>query len=164
MELVNPGIGLIFWMTVAFGLLLFILGKFVWPPIMRALHERESAIENSLHEAEAARREMETLKFSNEQLLKEAKEERDALMRDAKKVKEKMIEDARVKAAEESERIIESAKERIEHEKMAAIADLKNAVADLSIEIAQKLIQKELSDPAKSRELIEKSIDEIKLN
>ncbi len=164
MELVNPGIGLIFWMTVAFGLLLFILGKFVWPPIMRALHERESAIENSLHEAEAARREMETLKFSNEQLLKEAKEERDALMRDAKKVREKMIEDARVKAAEESERIIESAKERIEHEKMAAIADLKNAVADLSIEIAQKLIQKELSDPAKSRELIEKSIDEIKLN
>ena len=164
MELVNPGIGLIFWMTVAFGLLLFILGKFVWPPIMRALHERESAIENSLHEAEAARREMETLKFSNEQLLKEAKEERDALMRDAKKVKEKMIEDARVKAAEESERLIESAKERIEHEKMAAIADLKNAVADLSIEIAQKLIQKELSDPAKSRELIEKSIDEIKLN
>ncbi len=164
MELVSPGIGLIFWMIVAFGLLLFILGKFVWPPILRALHERESAIENSLHQAEAARRDMESLKFSNEQLLKEAKEERDALMRDARKVREKMIEDARVKASEESDRLIESAREKIQHEKMAAIVELKNVVANLSVEIAQKLIQKELSDPAESRDLIDKSINEIKLN
>lgn len=164
MELVNPGIGLIFWMIVAFGLLLFILGKFVWPPILRALHERESAIENSLHQAEAARREMECLKFSNEQLLKEAKEERDALMRDARKVREKMIEDARVKATEESNRLVESAREKIQNEKKAAIVELKNVVANLSIEIAQKLIRKELSDPAESRDLIDKSIDEIKLN
>lgn len=164
MELVSPGIGLIFWMIVAFGLLLFILGKFVWPPILRALHERESAIENSLHQAEAARRDMESLKFSNEQLLKEAKEERDALMRDARKVREKMIEDARVKASEESDRLIESAREKIQHEKMAAIVELKNVVANLSVEIAQKLIQKELSNPAESRDLIDKSINEIKLN
>lgn len=164
MELVSPGIGLIFWMTIAFGLLLLILGKFVWPPIMRALHDRESAIEMSLHQAEAARREMETLQFSNEKLLKEAKEERDALMRDARKVREKLIDDAREKAALEAERIIESARERIEHEKMAAITDLKNQVANLSVEIAEKLIAQELSDPVKNKQFVEKSLGEIKLS
>lgn len=164
MELVSPGIGLIFWMTLAFLILLFILGKFVWPPIMRALHDRELAIEQSLHQAEAARREMETLQFTNEKLLREAKEERDALLRDARKVREKLIDDAREKAALEAERILESARERIEHEKMAAITDLKNQVANLSVEIAEKLIAQELSDPAKNRKFVEKSLDEIKLN
>lgn len=164
MELVSPGIGLIFWMTLAFLILLFILGKFVWPPIMRALHDRELAIEQSLHQAEAARREMETLQFTNEKLLREAKEERDALLRDARKVREKLIDDAREKAALEAERILESARERIEHEKMAAITDLKNQVANLSVEIAEKLIAQELSDPAKNRKFVEKSLNEIKLN
>lgn len=151
-------------MTLAFLILLFILGKFVWPPIMRALHDRELAIEQSLHQAEAARREMETLQFTNEKLLREAKEERDALLRDARKVREKLIDDAREKAALEAERILESARERIEHEKMAAITDLKNQVANLSVEIAEKLIAQELSDPAKNRKFVEKSLDEIKLN
>lgn len=164
MELISPGIGLIFWMTLAFLLLLLILGKFVWPPIMRALHERETAIEQSLHQAEAARREMEALHFSNEKLLREAKEERDALLRDARKVREKLIEDARDKAAVEAERILESARERIHHEKMAAITDLKNQVANLSVEIAEKLIAQELSDPAKNKQIVEKSLGEINLN
>lgn len=164
MELISPGIGLIFWMTLAFLLLLFILGKFVWPPIMRALHERETAIEQSLHQAEAARREMEALQFTNEKLLKEAKEERDALMRDARKVREKLIDDAREKAALEAERILDSARERIQHEKMAAITDLKNQVANLSLEIAEKLIAQELSDPVKNKQIVEKSLGEINLN
>lgn len=164
MELVSPGIGLIFWMTVAFGLLLWILGKFVWPPVMRALNEREVAIEQSLLQAEVARKEMENLQFTNEKLLKEAKEERDALMRDARKVREKLIEEARDKATIEAERIMESARERIQNEKMAAITDLKNQVANLSVEIAEKLIEKELSDPAKNRAFVEKSLSTIKFN
>lgn len=164
MELVSPGIGLIFWMTIAFGLLLLILGKFVWPPVMRALNEREAAIEQSLHQAETARKEMENLQFTNEKLLREAKEERDALMRDARKVREKLIDDARDKAAIEAERILEAARERIEHEKMAAITDLKNQVANLSVEIAEKLISQELSDPAKNKEFVKKSLSEIKFN
>ncbi|HLN53176.1 MAG TPA: F0F1 ATP synthase subunit B [Lentimicrobium sp.] len=164
MELVNPGIGLIFWMTLAFALLLLILGKFVWPPVMRALKDREVAIEQSLHQAEAARREMENLQFTNEKLLKEAKEERDALLRDARKVREKLIDDARDRAAQEAERILESARERIQHEKMAAITDLKNQVANLSVEIAEKLISQELSDPAKNKKFVEKSLDNINLN
>jgi len=163
MELVSPGIGLIFWMTIAFGLLLFILGKFVWPPVMRALNEREQAIEQALHEADKARQEMKELLFSNEQLLREAKDERDALMRDARKVRETIIEDARVKANEEANRILENATERIHFEKMAAMTDLKNQIANLSIEIAEKVLGQELSDPAKDKAIVHKSISEIKL-
>lgn len=164
MELVSPGIGLIFWMTIAFGLLLFILGKFVWPPVMRALNEREESIEQSLHQAEKARKEMELLQFSNEKLFAEAKDERDALLRDARKIREKLIDDAREKANQEAERIIDSARERINFEKMAAITELKNQVANLSIEIAEKLIVQELSDPVKNKQFVEKSLKEINLN
>lgn len=164
MELVSPGIGLIFWMTLAFGILLFILGKFVWPPIMRALHDREHAIEQALHEADKARKEMEELKFSNEQLLREAKEERDAMLRDARKVRENIIETARVKANEEANRIIESATERIHFEKMAAMTELKNQIANLSIEIAEKVLGQELSNPEKDKAIVQKSIGDITLN
>lgn len=164
MELVSPGIGLIFWMTVAFSLLLFILGKFVWPPVMRALHEREEAIENALHEADKARKEMEDLRFSNEQLLREARDERDGILRDARKVRETIIEDAKAKASEEANRIIESATERIQFEKMAAITELKNQIASLSIEIAEKVLGQELSDPEKDKALVEKSINDISFN
>ncbi len=164
MELVSPGIGLIFWMTLAFGLLLFILGKFVWPPVMRALNDREQAIEQALHEANKTRKEMEELRFSNEQLLREAKDERDALLRDARKVRETIIEGARVKANEEANRIIENATERIQFEKMAAITDLKNQIANLSIEIAEKVLGQELSNPEKDKAIVQKSISGITLN
>lgn len=164
MELVSPGIGLIFWMTLAFGLLLFIMGKFVWPPVMRALYEREEAIELALHEADKARKEMQELRFSNEQMLREAKDERDALMRDARKVRETLIETAKLKANEEANRIIESAKERIQFEKMAAMTDLKNQIANLSIEIAEKVLGQELSDPAKDKAIVQQSINDITLN
>ncbi|KAF0198184.1 MAG: F-type H+-transporting ATPase subunit b [Bacteroidetes bacterium] len=164
MELVSPGIGLIFWMTLAFGLLLFILGKFVWPPIMRALSEREQAIELALHEADKARKEMEDLRFSNEQLLREAKEERDGILRDARKVRESIIEESKVKATEEANRILENATERIHFEKMAAITDLKNQIANLSIEIAEKILRQELSDPEKDKAIVRKSISDITLN
>jgi F-type H+-transporting ATPase subunit b len=164
MELVSPGIGLIFWMTLAFSLLLFILGKFVWPPVMRALNEREQAIEQALHEADKARREMEELRFSNEQLLREAKDERDALLRDARKVRESIIEIARVKANEEANRIIENATARIHFEKMAAMTELKNQIANLSIEIAEKVLGQELSSPETDKDIVQKSIGGITLN
>ena len=114
MELVQPGIGLIIWMTIAFSLLLWILAKFAWKPIMKGLKEREQTIEEALNTANKAREEMKELKFTNEQLLKEAKEERDLILRDARKVKESIIESARVKANEEGNRIIENAREAIE--------------------------------------------------
>ncbi|GAB1404524.1 F0F1 ATP synthase subunit B [Lentimicrobium sp.] len=164
MELINPGIGLIFWMTLAFGILLFILGKFVWPPVLRSLKEREESIELSLHQAEKAREEMKTMLFNNEKLRLGAEHERDLLIQEARELRDKLIEEARVKANEEANRLIENARERIHFDKMAAITDLKNQIATLSIDIAEKLLQSELSEPARQKEFIQKSLDQINLN
>jgi F-type H+-transporting ATPase subunit b len=164
MELVTPGIGLLFWMTLSFGLLLFVLGKYAWKPIMKAIHEREDSIETALNSAEKAREDMLALKSDNEQLLKQAKEERDAMLRDARKLKEGILEEARSKANEEGLRIIENARESIQFEKMAALTELKNQIAVLSIEIAEKVIEQELSDKAKQQQFTEKLIDKIKLS
>jgi len=164
MELIQPGLGLIFWMTLSFALVLFVLGKYAWRPIMKMLREREDAIDGALNEANKAREEMKQLKVDNEKLLKEAKEERDAILAEARKIKEKMIEEARLKAGQEAQRVIDSAKERIENEKMAAIIDLKNQIAQLSIEIAEKVIKTELAEDKKHEELIQRLIKEIKIN
>ena len=164
MELVQPGLGLVFWMTLSFGTLIWILGKFAWKPIMKGLKEREQTIEDALNEANQAREEMKKLHFSNEQLLKEAKEERDNILRDARKVKESIVEEARERANTEAGRIVENARESIQYEKLAAIHDVKNQLARLTIEIAEKLIKKELSDKTEQTKLIEKLLDEVKLN
>lgn len=164
MELVSPGIGLIFWMTLAFGVVLWVLGKYAWKPIMKSLHEREESIDKALHEADLARQEMKELKFSNEQLLAEAKEERDEILKKAREIKEKLIEDAKLKANEEANRIVENARETIQNEKMAAMVDLKNQIAKLSIDIAEKLLAHELSEPKKQKEYVDKLIKEARLN
>ena len=164
MELVNPGIGLIFWMTLAFGIVLWILAKYAWKPILKSLKDREDSIDQALHEADKARQEMKALKFSNEELLVEAKEERDKLFKQAREIKEKLIEDARLKANEESNRIIESARETIENEKMAAMVDLKNQIAKLSIDIAEKVIGRELDDTVKQKDYVDQLIKKAQLN
>jgi F-type H+-transporting ATPase subunit b len=164
MELVTPGIGLLFWMTLSFGLLLFVLGKFAWKPIMKAIHEREESIETALNSAEKAREDMMALKSDNELLLKQAKEERDAMLREARKLKEGILEEARSKANEEGRRIIDAARESIQFEKMAALTELKNQVAVLSIEIAEKVLEQELADKGKQQQFTEKLIDKIKLS
>lgn len=164
MELIQPGIGLIFWMTISFGLVVFLLGKYAWKPILKSLKEREDSIDQALHAADKAREEMKLLQMDNEKLLREAKNERDAILNEARKIREKMIEDARTKANEEAQRIVENAKERIENEKMAAITELKNQIALLSIEIAEKLIREELAKDKKQEALIQKMLDDIKSN
>jgi len=164
MEIVTPGLGLIFWMTISFGIVIWILGKFAWKPIMKALKEREESIDEALHAADKAREEMKTLQFSNEQLLKEAKEERDIILREARKVKDNIIEEAKQKATEESNRIIETAKENIHFEKMAAITDLKNQIAELSIDIAEKIMKTELNRDDNQKVLIEKWMKDINFN
>ena len=164
MELVNPGIGLIFWMTLAFGVVLWILAKFAWKPILKSLKEREDTIDKALHEADLARKQMKELKFSNEQMMAEAKEERDDLLRQAREVKQKLIEDARIKANEEANRIIASARENIENQKMAAMIDLKNQIARLSIDIAEKIIERELGDKDKQKEYVDQLIRKTSLN
>lgn len=164
MELVSPGIGLIFWMTLSFGIVLFILGKFAWKPILKSLHEREDSIDEALNTANKAREDMKQLKFDNEALLKEAKGERDAILHDAREIKDTIIEESKIKANEEANRIVEAAKEAIQHEKLAAITDLKNQVATLSIEIAEKILKEELSEDKRQEEYVQKLIDEVEIN
>jgi F-type H+-transporting ATPase subunit b len=164
MQLVTPGIGLLFWMLVSFSLVLFVLGKYAWKPIMKGIHQREDTIEKALEAANEAKKEMLKLKAGNEQLLRDAKDERDALMRDARKLKEAILDEAREKAHEEADRIIENARENIQFEKMAAINELKNQIASISIEIAEKLIGKELENKEQQQQLTEKLLSEVKIN
>jgi len=160
MELVNPGIGLIFWMLVSFSILMFITFKFIWPAILGGLKEREEDISNSLEEAKKAREEMKSLQANNEALIAEAKEKRDEILKEAKELKNDMLTAAKSQAQIEGQRLIEEAKKQIEQEKMAAITELKNEVADLSINIAEKLIRSELSAKSKDKKLMDKLIKE----
>jgi len=164
MQLVTPGIGLIFWMLVSFSLVMFVLGKYAWAPIMKGIHQREDSIEKALEAANEAKKEMLQLQAGNEQLLRDAKDERDALMRDARKLKDAILEEARNKAVEEAARIVESARENIQIEKMAAMNELKNQIASISIEIAEKLIMKELEDKQQQQQLMEKLLKDVKIN
>jgi F-type H+-transporting ATPase subunit b len=164
MDLITPELGLIFWTGVSFLILLFILGKFAWKPILGAVNDREDSIKNALEEADKARREMQDLKSDNEKILKEARAERDAMLKDAREIKDSMISEAKEEAREQASKLIEQAKASIENEKLAAITDLKNQVADLSINIAEKVVKKELSTKDKQFELVEDMLGDIKLN
>ncbi|MEI6061358.1 MAG: F0F1 ATP synthase subunit B [Bacteroidota bacterium] len=164
MQLVTPGIGLIFWMLISFSLVMFVLGKYAWSPIMKGIHQREDTIERALEAANEAKKEMLQLKAGNEQLLREAKDERDALMRDARKMKDAILEEARVRASAESAKIVENARENIQIEKMAAINELKNQIASISIEIAEKLLGKELENKQQQQQLTEKLLKDVKIN
>ena len=158
MELVNPGLGLIFWMTLSFGIVLFLLSKFVWPLILGGLKEREEEISNALESARQAREEIQNLQANNEELLKEARDEREEMIREARKLKDDLLASAKGQAEEEAKQIVENAKAVIEQEKTAALNELKNQVAGLSIEIAEKLLKAELSDDKKQKELMDKLI------
>jgi F-type H+-transporting ATPase subunit b len=164
MGIVTPDFGLIFWMTLAFGILVFILAKFAWKPILSTLHEREKSIEEALNQADKARDEMKALKSDNEELLRLAKEERSEILKDARVIRDNMIEEAKTKANQEYNRIIESAKESINYEKMAAITELKNQIATLSIDIAEKILKEELSNKESQKKHIDKMMDNISFN
>jgi F-type H+-transporting ATPase subunit b len=160
MELVSPGLGLIFWMVVSFSILMFITFKFIWPAILGGLKEREEEIASSLDEAKKAREDMKSLQARNEELIAEAKQQRDIILKEAKELKADMLNAAKKQASDEGKRLIEEAKKQIEQEKMAAITELKNEVADLSILIAEKLIKMELAAKNKSKDLMNKLIKE----
>lgn len=158
MELVSPGLGLIFWMVISFSILLFVTFKFIWPAILGGLKEREEEIANSLEEAKKAREEMKSLQSDNQALIKEAKDQRDDILKEAKALKEDIIKEAKQQATMEGHRLVEESKKRIQQEKMAAITELKNQVADLSISIAEKLIKSELSAKNKQKDVMDQLI------
>ena len=161
--LISPGLGTFVWMLVSFGILAFILIKFGWPIILKSLKSREEAIEQSLGEAAKAREEMKSLVAHNEELLRQAKMERDEMLRNARTASDQIVEEARSKATAEADRIVESARENIEFEKLKAMHELKNQIANLSIEIAEKLIRAELSDKPKADALIQKELELMEL-
>ena len=162
MELVTPAIGLIFWTTVVFTLLVLLLKKFAWKPILSAVDERNQSIKNSLAQAEKARNEMSELTANNEKIIAQAKVDRDVILKEALDMKNEIISEAKDKASKEAEKLVTTAKEQILNEKMKAITELKNHVADLSIEMAEKILSSELSDVAKQKELVKKALKESK--
>ncbi len=164
MELVTPSYGLLFWTGLTFCLLLFVLTKFAWKPILNKVDTRSKAIEDALKEAEKARHEMQQMHAENERILKEARAERDAILKEAKDAGSKMIDDAREKAKSEGAKLLEAAKSAIQSERNAALSEMKAQVATFSVQIAEQLVKESLASESKQQALASKLAEEIKLN
>ncbi|WP_075341500.1 F0F1 ATP synthase subunit B [Tenacibaculum agarivorans] len=156
--------GLFFMQVIILIVLLVLLGKFAWKPILKSLDEREEGIQSALDQAEAAKKEMQNLQADNDRLLKEARAERDAMMKEAREIKDKIIADAKDEAKEEASKMIENAKATIKQEQQAAIAELKKKVADLSIGIAETVVKKELASQDEQLKLVEGMLEDVTLN
>ncbi|MDA9318949.1 F0F1 ATP synthase subunit B [Flavobacteriaceae bacterium] len=156
-------IGLFFWQTIIFILLIFLLKKFAWKPILDAVNEREEGIKNALLSAEKAKEEMASLQSDNEETLKKARSERDSLLKEAREIKQQLIDEAKNEAKNEAKKIISQAQETIQNEKNAAIVDLKNQVASLSIDIAEKVLKEKLSNDQSQMNLVKDLVKEVTL-
>lgn len=163
MELVKPDIGTLFWMLLFFSMILFLLGKFAWKPILNTLKNREKTIEEALQSADRVKEEMAKLKSDNEKILAEARQERDKMMKEARLMKEKIVQDAQELAQTEGKKLIENAKQSIDNEKKSAINEIKTQMAVLSVAIAEKIIREKL-DASKQTELIDNFLKDIKLS
>lgn len=164
MELVTPGIGLVFWMLFTFTIVLILLKKYAWKPVLKMIKEREESIDGALKMADKAKEDMAKLQSDNEKILADARKERDNLLKDAREVKEKIISEAKQQAGVEANKLIDNAKASIHNEKMAALSEIKNQIAFLSVDIAEKILQKELSAGSRQKEYIESLIKDINLN
>ena len=162
--MVTPDFGLIIWQLITFLIVLFILGKFAWKPILGSLKERENTIEEALNAAKKAKEEMLQLQAGNEKLLAEARLERDKILRDAQTAANNMITEAKDKASAEGARMIENAGQAINNEKQAVLTEVKNMAANLSIQIAEKILKRELADEKAQKELVNEFIKEANLN
>jgi F-type H+-transporting ATPase subunit b len=164
MDLITPNLGLLFWQTVLFLLLLFILTKFAWKPIMASLREREDSIESALRMADQAKLEMQQLKAGNEKLMAEARQERDRMMQEATMMANQHRETEKARASAEANQIVQQAREAIQTEKNAALAEVKNTAAQLSVDIAERILRRELADPAAQTQLVDSYLKDVKLN
>ena len=157
-------VGLFFWQTILFLVLVFILKKYAWKPILDSVSEREDTIRESLDSAENAKKELAELQSKNESLIAEAKIERDALLKEARELKDKIVGEAKGEAKEEADKIVQAAHGAIEAQKAGAIAEMKSEMASLSISIAEKIIRKELANDDKQRALANELVADLKLN
>lgn len=164
-KLINDfSFGLFFWQILLFVGLVLLLRKFAWKPILDSVNNREEGIKNALESAEAARKEMQNLQADNERILNEARAERDGMLKEARQLKENIIAEAKTEAQTEADKIVSQAQATIESEKKAAIADLKSQVAGLSVEIAEKVVRRELADKDKQLALVESMLGDVTLN
>lgn len=164
MELLSPSLGLIFWQLVGFLILLFLLGKFAWKPILNALSERETSIKDALALAEKTKLEMAQLKAENEKLLAEARKERDRILKDATAAANQLREEAKAQTAKETSRMIEDARASIQIEKQAALAEVKKQVAELSVQIAERILRERLSGERAQKEYVSKLVGDLNVS
>lgn len=163
MGFVTPDYGTIFWMLIIFGMVLFILKKYAWSIILKALKDREQSISDALNSAENARKEVAGLKASNDQILVEARKEKDVILKEARDIKDKIVAEAKFLANAETQKGIEYARQQINAEKTAAINDIKTQIAELSVMIAEKVIRKQLDNPKDQKILVEDLLEDLKL-
>ena len=162
--MIEPGIGLLFWMTLTFIILLFLLAKFAWKPILNAVNDREVTIIDALNQAKLAKQEMAQLKEDNERILREARAERDVLLKEARDMKDKIVSQAKESAKAEGEKMIEAARQSIQTEKIAAMADIKNQIGTLSVNIAENILREKLNNDGAQNALVENILNKSNLN
>ncbi len=164
MDLLIPEFGLVIFQTIAFLLLMFVLGKFAWKPVLAAIKEREQSIDDALNKAELAKQEMARLTSQNEELMKQARAERDEILKEAKTLKDNIVNEAKTSAQAEGAKLIEKARIEIENQKKAALAELKGQVSALSLDIAERVLRSQLDDKAKQQELVNSLLKDVELN
>lgn len=164
MNLVTPDFGLLFWMVISFAILLFLLKKFAWKPVLKMIKDREESIAQQLDSAKAAKEKMEQLTAENEKIMKEARAQRDEMLREAKATKDKIVAEAHDAAKIEADKLIAAARLEIQAEKDAAMAELSEKVGQLSVEIAEKILRRELSNETKQGDFMKKLVADISLN
>ncbi|REC76372.1 F0F1 ATP synthase subunit B [Chryseobacterium elymi] len=164
MGIIEPGIGLLFWMTLTFVILLFLLAKYAWKPIVNAVNDRETSIVDALNQAKLAKKEMEELKADNERIIREAKVERDAILKEAREIKDRIVGEAKDAAKNEGDKMIEAAKQTIQAEKNAAMADIKTQIGALSVNIAESILKQKLDTNEAQNELVQNYLNKSNLN
>lgn len=164
MELIKPDLGLLIWMLLSFSIVVYVLAKFAWRPILTALKHRERSIQKSLEAAARAKEEMAKIEFGNEKITQLAKIERENLLKEAKEIKNKIIEEAKESAKQEAKMILLEARKSVEHEKNLVINEIKNQIADLSVDIAEKILKQNLGNASNQKKLIDDLVKDIDLN
>jgi F-type H+-transporting ATPase subunit b len=164
MDLLIPEVGLVVFQTIAFLLLMLVLTKFAWKPVLAAIKERENSIDDALNKAELAKQEMARLTSQNEELMKQARADRDEILKEAKMLKDNIVNEAKIAAQTEGAKLIEKARIEIENQKKAALAELKGQVSALSLDIAERVLRSQLDDKAKQQDLVANLLKNVELN
>lgn len=162
--MITPGLGLVFWMTLTFAILMFLLAKFAWRPILNALNERETSIVDALNQAKLAREEVQNLKAENERIIQEARIEKDNILREAREIRDRIVNEAKEVAKVEGDKMLEAAKTAIAMEKAAAVDEMKKQISTLSLDIAEVILKQKLNNTDAQNDLVSNFLENKNLN